>query len=70
MSNPACLVPPAGEAIGVLMQALQHDMDQGIIPASTLMLAAMRGSQINGGSACVYTDTRPRPGKPESPTTR
>jgi hypothetical protein len=26
------------------MQALQHDMEQGIVPAFTLMLAGMRGS--------------------------
>ncbi|MFI0454344.1 carboxymuconolactone decarboxylase family protein [Actinomadura sp. 6N118] len=56
MGNPAYLVPPAGEAIGALIQALQHDMDQGIVPAATLMLAGMRGSQINGGSACLYAD--------------
>lgn len=31
MSNPAYLVPPAGEAIGALMQAMQHDMEQGIV---------------------------------------
>jgi AhpD family alkylhydroperoxidase len=56
MSNPAYLLPSAGEAIGALMQALQHDMEQGIVPAATLMLAGMRGSQINGGSACLYAD--------------
>ncbi|MGP3937459.1 carboxymuconolactone decarboxylase family protein [Nonomuraea sp. KM88] len=56
MANPAYLVPDAGHAIGALMQAMQHDMEQGIVPAATLMLAAMRGSQINGGSACLYAD--------------
>lgn len=56
MANPAYLVPEAGHAIGDLMRAMQHDMEKGIVPAATLMLAAMRGSQTNGGSACLYAD--------------
>jgi AhpD family alkylhydroperoxidase len=56
MRNPVHLVPSAGAAIGALMQALQHDVEEGIVPAATLMLAAMRGSQVNGGSACLYAD--------------
>ncbi|SCL72650.1 alkylhydroperoxidase AhpD family core domain-containing protein [Micromonospora citrea] len=56
MANPAYLVPDAGHAIGALMRAMQHDMEQGVVPAATLMLAAVRGSQINGGSACLYAD--------------
>ncbi|SNT63200.1 hypothetical protein SAMN05443665_10953 [Actinomadura meyerae] len=32
MSNPAYPVPPTGEAIGALMQAPQHDMEQGSSP--------------------------------------
>ncbi|MFC4908311.1 carboxymuconolactone decarboxylase family protein [Actinomadura gamaensis] len=54
MSNPAYLVPAAGEAIGALMRALRQDMDEGTVPAATLMLVAMRGSQVNGGGACLY----------------
>jgi AhpD family alkylhydroperoxidase len=57
MRNPVQLVPAAAAAIGALMQALQHDVEEGIVPAATLMLAAMRGSQVNGGSACLYADT-------------
>jgi AhpD family alkylhydroperoxidase len=56
MTNPAYLAPDAGHAIQALMQAMQHDIEQGIVPPTTLMLAAMRGSQINGGSACLYAD--------------
>ncbi|RFU41667.1 carboxymuconolactone decarboxylase family protein [Actinomadura logoneensis] len=56
MTNPAYLVPEAGRAIQSLMQAMAKDMADGVVPASTLMLAAMRGSQINGGSACLYAD--------------
>jgi EmrB/QacA subfamily drug resistance transporter len=56
MPNPAYLVQPAGAAIGALMQALQHEVDQGTVPAATLMLAGMRSSQVNGGSACLYAD--------------
>ncbi|MEU4579727.1 carboxymuconolactone decarboxylase family protein [Nonomuraea sp. NPDC023979] len=56
MTNPAYLVPDAGQAIQALFQAMGHDMEQGIIAPATLMLVAMRGSQINGGSACLYGD--------------
>lgn len=56
MTNPAYLVPEAGQAIEALMQAMLTDMEKGIVPATTLMLAAMRGSQINGGSACLSAD--------------
>ncbi|MGK5554027.1 carboxymuconolactone decarboxylase family protein [Actinomadura kijaniata] len=56
MSNPAFLVPDAGAAIQALMRAMRHDMDEGVVPAATLTLAAMRGSQINGGGACLYAD--------------
>ncbi|MEU4542114.1 carboxymuconolactone decarboxylase family protein [Nonomuraea dietziae] len=56
MTNPAYLVPHAGQAIQDLFLAMRHDMEQGVIAPATLMLAAMRGSQINGGSACLYAD--------------
>lgn len=56
MTNPAYLVPAAGHAIQALIQAMEHDLEHDVIPAATLMLAAMRGSQINGGSACLHTD--------------
>lgn len=56
VTNPAYLVPDAGHAIGALMQALQRDLEQGIVPATTLTLATVRSSQINGGSACLHAD--------------
>ncbi|MEU1385946.1 MULTISPECIES: carboxymuconolactone decarboxylase family protein [unclassified Nonomuraea] len=56
MTNPAYLVPDAGQAIQALFQAMRHDMEDGVVAPATLMLAAMRGSQINGGSACLYAD--------------
>jgi AhpD family alkylhydroperoxidase len=49
MSNPAWVLPGAYEAI----QALQVATDQGGVPASTLSLAHLRASQINGCSACI-----------------
>ncbi|WP_228830345.1 carboxymuconolactone decarboxylase family protein [Nocardia beijingensis] len=52
MTNPAYLIPDAGQAIQMLLNATL----QGNVPETTLMLAAVRGSQINGGSACLYAD--------------
>jgi AhpD family alkylhydroperoxidase len=54
MTNPAYLVPDAADAIQSLLRAA---MRPDIVPRTTLMLAAVRGSQLNGGSACLYADT-------------
>ncbi|MBM7774739.1 AhpD family alkylhydroperoxidase [Actinokineospora baliensis] len=52
MTNPAHVIPVAGQAIQTLTQALQQD----IVPLTTLMLTAVRASQINSGSACLHAD--------------
>jgi AhpD family alkylhydroperoxidase len=52
MTNPSRVIPDAGDAIQRLLQATLQD----VVPETTLMLAAVRGSQINGGSACLYAD--------------
>jgi AhpD family alkylhydroperoxidase len=49
MANPAQLLPGAYQGIARLLGAI----DDGGVPASTLELAAMRASQINGCSACA-----------------
>jgi AhpD family alkylhydroperoxidase len=54
MTTPAYLVPDAGAAIQALLQAATR---RNILPSTTLMLTAVRGSQINGGGACLYADT-------------
>src|SRR4051812_13654103 len=49
MSNPAWVLPDAFEAI----RGLQSATEQGGVPASTLALAHLRASQINGCTACI-----------------
>ncbi|GAA3882414.1 hypothetical protein GCM10022243_53780 [Saccharothrix violaceirubra] len=52
MTNPAYVIPEAGQAIGALLRAVRQD----VVPLETLMPAAVRGSQVNGGSACLHAD--------------
>jgi AhpD family alkylhydroperoxidase len=54
MKNPAAFVPHAMQAI----LALKAASETGGVPASTLELAHLRASQINGCSACVDMGAR------------
>lgn len=54
MSNPAMILPSAMQAI----QALQSATENRGVPSTTLALAHLRASQINGCSVCVDWGTR------------
>ena len=49
MKNPAMILPDAMQAI----LALQSAIEKGGVPSTTLALAHLRASQINGCSVCV-----------------
>ena len=53
MKNPAMIIPEAMQAI----QALTASTRKGGVPEDTLALVHLRGSQINGCSACVHSGT-------------
>jgi AhpD family alkylhydroperoxidase len=54
MQNPAMIIPDAMKAI----LALDKSTKTGAVPASTLELAHLRASQINGCSSCVDSGSR------------
>ena len=54
MKNPAMIIPEAMRAI----QALHASTQQGGVPATTLELAHLRASQINGCSVCALAHSR------------
>ncbi|MBF6327852.1 carboxymuconolactone decarboxylase family protein [Nocardia transvalensis] len=55
MTNPFYLLPKAGQGIPVALEKAVLGID---IPRSTLAIAAMRASQINGGSACLWAEVQ------------
>ncbi|WP_280266659.1 carboxymuconolactone decarboxylase family protein [Nocardia wallacei] len=55
MTNPFYQLPEAGRAIPV---ALEKAVFTGGVPRSTLAIAAMRASQINKGSACLWAEVQ------------
>ncbi|GAB4587449.1 carboxymuconolactone decarboxylase family protein [Nocardia sp. IFM 10818] len=55
MTNPFYLLPEAGTAIP---RALEQAVFSADIPKSTLAIAAMRASQINGGTACLWAEVQ------------
>ena len=54
MSNPAKILPDAGQGIQALLKATR----QGGVPQTTLELVHLRASQINGCSFCVDSGAR------------
>ncbi len=58
MKNPATIVPEAMEALQALGKALFASAEAAGVPKSTLFLAYLRASQINGDSVCVELHSR------------
>ncbi|MGO4549292.1 carboxymuconolactone decarboxylase family protein [Paenibacillus sp. 2TAB23] len=58
MDSPVMIVPAASQALQALGKALFASAEKTGIPSSTLFLAYLRASQINGDSVCVELHSR------------
>jgi AhpD family alkylhydroperoxidase len=58
MKSPATIVPEAMEALQALGKALFTSAEAAGVPKSTLFLAYLRASQINGDTVCVELHSR------------